>query len=52
MKESWKSIHQELPQGYDFIIIARNSINEKKYSQIHYSMSSALRRAGLLKKAR
>ena len=33
-----------LPQGYDFIIIARNTINERKCADVKKSIEAALRR--------
>jgi ribonuclease P protein component len=47
MRESWRNLQQELPAGYDFIIIARNTINGKKYAQIEDSMKKAIKRSGL-----
>ena len=48
MRESWKNIQHALPEGYDFIIIARNSINGRKCPEVEVSLRKALRRAGLL----
>lgn len=50
MRESYRHIQDELPCGYDFIIIARNTIDGKKCSEVEKSLISALRRTGVLKK--
>ena len=50
MRESYRHIQDKLPCGYDFIIIARNTINDKKCSEVEKSLISAFRRTGVLKK--
>ena len=50
MKESYRHIKNSLPAGYDFIIIARNTISEKKCADVEKSLLSAFRRTGVLKK--
>lgn len=50
MRESYRHIQDRLPLGYDFIIIARNTIDGKKCSEVEKSLISALRRTGVLKK--
>ena len=50
MRESYRHIQDGLPLGYDFIIIARNTINDKKCSEVEKSLISAFRRTGVLKK--
>lgn len=50
IRQSWKNIEEKLPEGYDFIIIARHSINGTKCPQVEESLRRALRRSGLLKK--
>ena len=50
MRESYRHIEDKLPSGYDFIIIARNTINDKKCSEVERSLVSAFRRTGVLKK--
>lgn len=50
MKESYRVIEPKLPSGYDFIIIARNTINEKKCIDVEKSLHSAFKRAGLIGK--
>ena len=49
MKESWKTVHQDLPEGYDYILIARNTINGKKMQEVEVSLKNAFRRSGLIK---
>lgn len=50
MRESYRHIKDGLPCGYDFIIIARNTIDGKKCSEVEKSLISAFRRTGVLKK--
>ncbi len=50
MKESYRSIKNDLPQGYDFIIIARNTISERKCAEVERSMKSAFRKTGVYNK--
>jgi ribonuclease P protein component len=52
MKECWKKEEQNLPAGYDFIIIARNSINGTKCQQVEGSVKNAIRRTKLQNKKR
>ena len=47
LRECWRQLQEELPDGYDYIIISRNTINGKKCSQVMDSMKSAVRRSGL-----
>ena len=50
MKESVRLSNMELPTGYDFIIIARNTITNAKCAEVKRSLESALRRTGVIKK--
>ena len=50
MKESYRHIQSGLPTGYDFIIIARNTISGKKCMEVERSLMSAFRRTGVIKK--
>lgn len=50
MKESYRNIGSMLPSGYDFIIIARNTINEKKCIDVEKSLYSAFKKTGLIRK--
>ena len=49
MKESYRKLEGTLPIGYDFIIIARNTINGKKCADVEKSLHSAFRRTGVRK---
>ena len=51
MKESYRQLSSGLPQGgYDFIIIARNTISGKKCADVEKSLRSAFRRTGVMEK--
>ena len=50
MKESYRNIAGSLPEGYDFIIIARNTICGKKCAEVEKSLNSAFRRTGVKKR--
>lgn len=50
MKESYRHIQNNLPEGYDFIIIARNTISGKKCNEVEKSLKSAFKKTGVLKK--
>lgn len=51
MKESYRQLQDRLPDcGYDFIIIARNTISGKKCADVERSLHSAFRRTGVLEK--
>lgn len=50
MKESFRLSEIILPEGYDFIFIARNTICDKKCAEVRKSLESAIRRTGVLKK--
>jgi len=50
MKESVRLTEMEIPTGYDFIIIARNTITNAKCADVKKSFESALRRTGVVKK--
>ncbi|MDD4377138.1 MAG: ribonuclease P protein component [Eubacteriales bacterium] len=50
MKESYRITDKEFPPGYDFIIIARNTICNAKCADVKKSLESAMRRTGVLKK--
>lgn len=49
MKESYRQLSDDLATGYDFIIIARNTIVEKKCADVQKSLASAFKRAGIRK---
>ena len=51
MKESYRHLLLMLPQdGYDFIIIARNTISNQKCADVERSLRSAFRRTGVMEK--
>ena len=50
MKEAYRTFSGGLPHGYDFIIIARNTISEKKCAEVEKSLRSAFTKAGIIKK--
>ena len=49
MKEAYRTFYGELPQGYDFIIIARNTISGRKCADVEKSLKSAFKKTGVLK---
>ncbi len=51
MKEALRLSAYELPAGYDYIIIARNTIGDAKCQQVQKSIESALRRTGVIPKS-
>ncbi len=50
MKESMRLTEMDLPKGYDFIFIARNTIEGQKCQSVKKSVESALKRTGVVKK--
>ena len=48
MKESMRLTEIQLPEGYDYIFIARNTIKDAKCPQVRRSMEEALKRTGVL----
>ena len=49
-KESFRLSKINIPEGYDFIIIARNTITNAKCEDVRKSLDSAFRRTGVVKK--
>jgi ribonuclease P protein component len=49
MKESYRSLAGKIATGYDLIIIARNTISEKKCADVEKSLYSAFKRTGIIK---
>ena len=49
MKESYRDLKSRVLPGNDIIIIARNTINQATYHQVHRSLRNALNRGKLLK---
>ena len=50
MRESMRTTDVNIRQGYDFIIIARNTINGKKCADVKKSIEAALRRLKVIEK--
>lgn len=50
MKESYRLTDLKIPDGYDVVIIARNTIKDAKCAEVKKSLESAIRRTGVLKK--
>ena len=48
MKESYRQIAEDIPQGYDIILIARNTITGRSFMEVDDSIIHALRRTGLI----
>ena len=51
MREGWARNENDLKEGYDFILIARNTINGRRCDEVSRSVSRGFRRAKLLKEA-
>jgi len=49
MKESFRELKSSVKEGFDIIIIARNTINDAKYLQVKKSLGNAFRKLDLLK---
>ena len=47
MKESYRALQDRLPEGYDFIFIARNTICGRKCAEVQKSLISAFKRTGV-----
>lgn len=50
MKESYRLTDLQIPDGYDFIVIARNTIVDAKCADVMKSFNSCMKRTGVLKK--
>lgn len=48
MKEAYRGFSQDVSCGYDFIMIARNTINETSFFYVEKSMKTAFKRANLM----
>ena len=49
LRESFRQHQNELAQPVELVLVARNSIAEKKFVEVEKDFLTALRRAGLLK---
>ena len=50
MKESYRFLEGELRTGYDMILVARNSINGRKFSDVDFSIRNALKKLNIMGK--
>ena len=50
MKESFRLMDSDIPTGYDFIVIARNTISGKKCADVKNSLESAFSKTKVIKK--
>lgn len=48
MKESFRYYEEKIPEGYDIILIARNTINGRKYEDVRKSFEKSLKKAKLI----
>ena len=48
LKESYRQLEADIPQGWDFIFIARNTILDSKCEGVKNSMKNTLKRAGII----
>ena len=48
MKESYRSLEEQIPAGYDMIFIARTTICDLKCADVKKSIEAALKRSGIL----
>ena len=45
--ESYRLNREDVKKGYDFVFVARTSINEKKYSDVEAAMINLFKKAGI-----
>lgn len=50
MREAWRLYPEELPQGYDFILIARRPLLGKGLEEAQIGLREVLKKSGLLLK--
>ena len=48
MRESYRQLESQFPQGYDLLFIARNTINDTKCADVKKSIEAAAKRSNLL----
>ncbi len=48
MRESYRHFKDQLPIGYDVIIIARNTISGRSFREVDSSIRNAFRRTGMI----
>lgn len=49
MIESFRLNYEKIEEGYDFVFIARVSINDKSFFEVQDSMMNLFKKAGLIK---
>ena len=49
MRESFRLNYKKIEEGYDFVFIARMSINDKSFFEVEKSMMNLFKKAGLIK---
>ena len=49
MRESFRLNYEKIEEGYDFVFIARMSINDKSFFEVEKSMMNLFKKAGLIK---
>ncbi|MDD2294647.1 MAG: ribonuclease P protein component [Eubacteriales bacterium] len=49
MKESYRQLENQIPPGWDFIFIARQTILDSKCADVKKAMEAAIKRAGIIK---
>ena len=47
ISESYRLNREDVKKGYDFVFVARTSINEKKYSDVEAAMINLFKKAGI-----
>ena len=50
MKESYRLSEMKIPEGYDVVFIARNTIDGKKCREVQRSLESAIKKTGVIRK--
>lgn len=50
LRESYRAIEKQLPQGYDYVFVARASAVECSYHQVAKEMELIFRKAGFLQR--
>ena len=48
MRESYRQLESQFPQGYDLLFIARNTISDTKCADVKKSIEAAAKRSNLL----
>ena len=48
IRESFRHFRDDIPNGYDIIIIARNTISGRSFQEVDRSIRNAFRRTGMI----